>query len=237
MPPRLLSLPAFTASSAFMARVARSFSATPIVANQSSSDPSNPFGLFDAPAPKPASPAAPAAPAAPSNPISNLLNLDEKPKVHSADRIRELINRGGSMRADSAVARKRTMLQSLRDKKISDDFLKQMPRRWKNGDVYAPHDLSPVEMTKFRKPRRPDVDIVDMLGINPKDYYRNFSVISEFMTPAGQIMDARETGLRGPNHRRMAKAIRRAIGMGIHPSIHYHPEILRKRFRLQNTWK
>lgn len=34
------------------------------------------------------------------------------------------------------------------------------------------------------------------------------------------------TGLRPVNQRKMAKAIRRAIGMGIHPSTHRHPEII-----------
>lgn len=55
--------------------------------------------------------------------------------------------------------------------------------------------------------------------------------MSEFMTPAGQIKPMRETGLRPRNQRRMAKAIRRVIGMGIHPSVHAHPEILKKRMR------
>nr|XP_036589506.1 ribosomal protein s18 [Colletotrichum truncatum]KAF6801511.1 ribosomal protein s18 [Colletotrichum truncatum] len=206
MPPRLPSLPAFTAPSAFVARIARPFSSTPVVAR-------------------------------PENPISNILNLDEKPQVHSADRIRGLINRGGKARAEGAAARKRTMLESLKEKKISDDYLKQMPRRWRTGDVYAPHDLSPVEMDKWRKPRRPDVDVIDMLGINPKDHYRNFSMISEFMTPFGHIMHSKETGLRAVNHRKITKAIRRAIGMGIHPSVHHHPELLKKKFRLNASWK
>lgn len=55
---------------------------------------------------------------------------------------------------------------------------------------------------------------------------QNFSMISEFMTPFGRIKHSDETGLRPVNQRKMAKAIRRAIGLGIHPSVHYHPEIL-----------
>jgi len=46
------------------------------------------------------------------------------------------------------------------------------------------------------------------------------------MTPMGRIMHSKDTGLRPVNQRRMAKAIRRAIGTGIHPSVHRHPEIL-----------
>lgn len=46
------------------------------------------------------------------------------------------------------------------------------------------------------------------------------------MTEMGRIKPARMTGLRPVNQRKMAKAIRRAVGMGIHPSTHRHPMIL-----------
>ncbi len=46
------------------------------------------------------------------------------------------------------------------------------------------------------------------------------------MTPMGRIKHSSMTGLRLPNQRKMAKAIRRAIGLGLHPSVHRHPEIL-----------
>lgn len=51
-------------------------------------------------------------------------------------------------------------------------------------------------------------------------------MISEYMTEQGRIMPSKRTGLRPVNQRKIAKAIRRAIGMGIHPSTHRHPEIL-----------
>ncbi|OLN93077.1 37S ribosomal protein RSM18, mitochondrial [Colletotrichum chlorophyti] len=207
MPPRLPFLSAVKAPSSFMARIARPFSSTPVVA-------------------KPADDA-----------IANLLNLDEKPQMHSADRIRGLINKGSKARMEGAAARKRSMLESLREKKISDDYIKQMPRRWRTGEVYAPHDLSPVEMQKWRRQKRPNVDVIDLLGINPLDHYRNFSIISEYMTSFGQIAHSKDTGLRPVNQRRVAKAIRRAIGMGIHPSVHHHPELLKKKFRLNASWK
>jgi small subunit ribosomal protein S18 len=56
---------------------------------------------------------------------------------------------------------------------------------------------------------------------------QNFSLISEFITPMGRIKHSSDTGLRPVNQRKMAKAIRRAIAMGLHPSVHKHPEILR----------
>lgn len=63
--------------------------------------------------------------------------------------------------------------------------------------------------------------------------------MSEFMTSMGRIKHSKETGLRPVNQRKMAKAIRRAIGMGIHPSTHKHPMILFREVqsapRYQNT--
>jgi small subunit ribosomal protein S18 len=50
--------------------------------------------------------------------------------------------------------------------------------------------------------------------------------MSEYMTEMGRIKPATETGLRPVNQRKMAKAIRRAIGVRLMPSVHRHPEIL-----------
>jgi len=50
--------------------------------------------------------------------------------------------------------------------------------------------------------------------------------MSEYMTPMGRIKHSKETGLRPVNQRRIARAIRRTIGMGMMPSVHRHPEIL-----------
>ena len=43
----------------------------------------------------------------------------------------------------------------------------------------------------------------------------------------GRIMHSSETGLRPVNQRRIARAIRRAVGIGFLPSTHRHPELLR----------
>ena len=56
-------------------------------------------------------------------------------------------------------------------------------------------------------------------------------MMSEYMTDMGRIKHSRETGLRPRNQRRMAKAIRRAIGIGLMPGVHRHPEILMKEMR------
>ena len=68
---------------------------------------------------------------------------------------------------------------------------------------------------------------------------QNFSMMSEYMTSMGRIKHRRDTGLRAVNQRKIAKAIRRAVGMGLLPSVHEHPEVLEvkakaKAVRLEN---
>ncbi|KAL1639301.1 hypothetical protein SLS58_008014 [Diplodia intermedia] len=112
--------------------------------------------------------------------------------------------------------------------RLRGDLEGQMQRRWQSGDVYAPHDLTGVEAKKWKRSRRaPKTDAVDYLGLNPTKEYKNFAIMSEFMTELGRIKPSKATGLRPKNHRKMAKAIRRAIGIGIMPSVHIHPELIK----------
>lgn len=53
-------------------------------------------------------------------------------------------------------------------------------------------------------------------------------MMTEFVSSMGRIKHRRETGLRGVNQRRVARAVRRAVGMGLLPSVHKHPEMLEK---------
>ncbi|KAI9836812.1 MAG: hypothetical protein M1819_000977 [Sarea resinae] len=150
------------------------------------------------------------------------------------------------------------------------DIERQQTRRWKQGDVYAPRDIGPNEMLKWRRRTKPSMDAFDILAINPLHQYKvfslssspsalsfappppliplfnfqakpmpgsetptnnietpqNFAIMSEYMTSMGRIKGAKDTGLRPVNQRRVAKAIRRSIGMGLMPSVHRHPEIL-----------
>ncbi|TLS27333.1 hypothetical protein PpBr36_04687 [Pyricularia pennisetigena] len=130
---------------------------------------------------------------------------------------------------DYTAKHERTQIQ-LRKNQVASNYLRQSPRRWNQGELYSPHDLSPEELSRFRKPTRPKFDVIDVLGINPLDEYQNFSMISEFMTPMGRIKHSKETCLRPVNQRKIAKAIRRAVGLGLHPSVHHHPELLRTRY-------
>jgi small subunit ribosomal protein S18 len=49
---------------------------------------------------------------------------------------------------------------------------RQITRRFRAGDVYAPHDLSEVEMAKWKKRDRPQQDVFDVLDFKPMDHYR-----------------------------------------------------------------
>jgi small subunit ribosomal protein S18 len=60
------------------------------------------------------------------------------------------------------------------------------------------------------------------------DELQNFTIMSEYMTETGRIKHSRDTGLRPKNQRKIAKAIRRAIGLGLMPSVHRHPLVMRK---------
>ncbi|KAK8089817.1 ribosomal protein s18 [Apiospora hydei] len=136
------------------------------------------------------------------------------------------------------------VLGDLKGKNISEDYMRQMPRRWREGELYAPHDLSEVEAAKWRKMTNVQRDQVDMLGLRPLDMYSvglppqplfahllrqdspNFSVVSEYMTPHGRIRKRIQTGLTPKNQRKIAKMVRRSVALGIHPSVHRHPELL-----------
>ena len=63
---------------------------------------------------------------------------------------------------------------------------------------------------------------------------QNFSIMSEYVTQIGRIKHRKQTGLRAVNQRMIAKAIRRAVGMGLMPSVHKHPEVLEVEARIRN---
>ncbi|KAJ6007127.1 hypothetical protein N7499_000791 [Penicillium canescens] len=125
-------------------------------------------------------------------------------------------------------------LKYLEDQKVQGEsraLERFQTREFKAGDIYAPHDLSPAEMKKWGKRQSPHSDAFDALNLSPLDMYKNFAVMSEYMTSMGRIKHRSETGLRPVNQRKMAKALRRAIGMGLMPSVHRHPEIIASEMR------
>jgi small subunit ribosomal protein S18 len=135
----------------------------------------------------------------------------------------------------------REMIESER----REQYQRQIYRKWQPGDVYSPHDLTGAEQKKWKFGRKkPQSDAFDVLGINPINEYKvsgkssgegnlgwqvqNFTMMSEYMTEMGRIKHSNDTGLRPKNQRKIAKAIRRAIGLGLMPSVHRHPLVLKK---------
>jgi small subunit ribosomal protein S18 len=51
--------------------------------------------------------------------------------------------------------------------------------------------------------------------------------MSDFVTDMGRIRPRKETGLRPVNQRKVAKAVKRAIALGLMPSAYRHPEIIK----------
>lgn len=131
---------------------------------------------------------------------------------------------------------KRTALEKMTERKTTDDYARHLYRKFGTGEVYSPHDLNPMSQHAWSQPWTLDMDTVDLVGINPVDEYRNFSMISEYVTGMGRIRHSKDTKLRPVNQRRMSRAIRRAIGMGFHPSTHKHPEILAMSMAVRPTY-
>lgn len=132
----------------------------------------------------------------------------------------------------SLAEKNRTALADLRRSYTRKDLELQVTRRYQPGDVYSPHDLSGAEAAKWKKVSkkpRPRRDVLDQLAVNPLHYYTNFSIMGEYTTEMGRIRSGKETGLRPVNQRKMAKAIRRAKGVGLlMPGTYAHPELLKE---------
>ncbi|KAJ5934567.1 hypothetical protein N7466_004114 [Penicillium verhagenii] len=121
---------------------------------------------------------------------------------------------------------RKRFLENQKSQSESKAIEKFQTRDWKAGDIYAPHDLSPAEMKKWSKRKAPSFDAFDALNLNPLNLHKNFAIMSEYVSPLGRIKHRNQTGLRPVNQRKIAKAIRRAMGLGLLPSVHRHPEIL-----------
>ncbi|KAF2134813.1 ribosomal protein S18 [Dothidotthia symphoricarpi CBS 119687] len=122
-----------------------------------------------------------------------------------------------------------TQTREMVESERRSQFQRQIFRKWQPGDVYAPSDLSGAEMKRWKSGRKkPQSDAFDVLGINPVNEYKNYTMMSEYMTEMGRIKHSKDTGLRPKNQRKIAKAIRRAIGLGLMPSVHRHPLVLKK---------
>lgn len=129
------------------------------------------------------------------------------------------------------------------------DHEAQMFRRFRFGDVYAPHDLSGAEAMRWKRAGsgvggrgafgtlRPGplqegrVDVMRELGMDPRKEYKNAAIMSQLVSPFGRILSRRQTGLSAKNQRRVAKAVKRARGCGLMPTVHKHPMVLYGKWR------
>lgn len=87
-----------------------------------------------------------------------------------AARLSSVINERGVYK--SIARNHEELLSKSKAVAAQTELARQMTRTWQDGDVYAPHDLSEVEMMKWKQPKRPTKDIIDMLGLNPLDHYK-----------------------------------------------------------------
>lgn len=94
-----------------------------------------------------------------------------QPSGRASDAAQQLLSRFGN-RASQFAQRTQATADSLREQKVSNDYLREMPRKWQPGDVYSPHDLSPVEMMKWRKRAQRKGDVIDALALRPLDMYK-----------------------------------------------------------------
>jgi hypothetical protein len=67
---------------------------------------------------------------------------------------------------------------------------RQQFRPWREGDVYAPHDLSHQEMKKWSKHRAPKSDVFDVLNMNPLDEYKVGHVSSQPVPASSQPLES-----------------------------------------------
>lgn len=126
---------------------------------------------------------------------SNLLNLDNdspssssRPgprKQSSHDALASMLRSSDSSSGSRITRRARPNTDSssisartrdeLQSREVADRFSRMMPRFWREGDVYSPQDLGAYEARKFRGQKgqaAKNGDVMDLLGVNPKDLYR-----------------------------------------------------------------
>ncbi|PQE05796.1 37S ribosomal RSM18 mitochondrial protein [Rutstroemia sp. NJR-2017a BVV2] len=81
---------------------------------------------------------------------------------------RMLEQRDGASRTQSRQA----TIDDIDAHTLRGDLSKQISRKWKVGDIYAPHDLSDVEMAKWKKKAKVTHDVFDVIGFNPLEQYK-----------------------------------------------------------------
>ncbi|CAB4406326.1 unnamed protein product [Rhizophagus irregularis] len=96
-------------------------------------------------------------------------------------------------------------------------------KTFRYGELYAPHDLNENNYKNRKSMSRwepPTVDTFNALRLNPLIEYKNFTLLSNFVSDMGRILPRSVTGSTAKNQRKLAKAIKRARSFGLIPSTH-----------------
>ncbi|KAI8582850.1 hypothetical protein K450DRAFT_225105 [Umbelopsis ramanniana AG] len=85
-----------------------------------------------------------------------------------------------------------------------------------SGATYHPDALVDSRPRQQRpKTITPSQDPFDALGLDPLKEYKNFNLLSNFVSDIGKILPRTQTGITAKNQRKLAKAIKRARAMGL----------------------
>ncbi|RIA99483.1 ribosomal protein S18 [Glomus cerebriforme] len=98
-------------------------------------------------------------------------------------------------------------------------------KTFRYGELYAPDELNENNYKNRRNVGRrkpPTVDTFNALKLNPLIEYKNYTLLSNFVSDMGRILPRSITGLTAKNQRKLAKAIKRARSFGLIPSTHRH---------------
>lgn len=87
---------------------------------------------------------------------------------------------------------------------------------FQSGTTYHPDELGQPRTRQQRpRPVRPSQDPFEVLGLDPLKEYKNFTLLSHFVSDIGKILPRESTGVSAKNQRKLAKAIKRARAMGL----------------------
>ncbi|KAG1137857.1 hypothetical protein G6F64_010011 [Rhizopus arrhizus] len=97
------------------------------------------------------------------------------------------------------------------------------------GDLYHPQDLNDNRYRESLRASRgrstgPKQDPFEVLGLDPLHEYKNYRLLSKFVSDMGKILPREQTGLTAKNQRKLAKAVKRARAMGLMSSTNNHSE-------------
>ncbi|GAA5798742.1 ribosomal protein S18-domain-containing protein [Helicostylum pulchrum] len=110
-------------------------------------------------------------------------------------------------------------LQKDRVRPISE-AVQRYQKIHREGDVYHPEDLNDTRYRESLRQRRgktatPTEDPFEVLGLDPLIEYKNFRLLTHFVSDMGKILPRQQTGVSAKNQRKLAKAIKRARAMGL----------------------